>query len=181
MSARSKKFSTAVPGTTSPWNAKCPRPATSSAPMSVQRPWSSFAVTTAPSMSSRTAVHIAPQNSAVSSAATSKNSSALTISGPTIFKAISPAFHSGAASTGGGGLPADFDRPQHGLRWLNVTTPRGVVFASYVRGMESLQDYLGPEVLKEFEATFDGRKPRLLGYYRHTLPGNWKLYHENLK
>src|SRR5205085_1050957 len=58
---------------------------------------------------------------------------------------------------------------------------RGVVFASYVQDMEPLQDYLGPEVLKEFEATFDGRKPRLLGYYRHTLPGNWKLYHENLK
>jgi anthranilate 1,2-dioxygenase large subunit len=47
--------------------------------------------------------------------------------------------------------------------------------------MESLQDYLGAEILAEFEATFDGRKPTLLGYYRHTLPGNWKLYHENLK
>ena len=82
---------------------------------------------------------------------------------------------------GKGGMPADFDSAQHGLRRLNVTTHRGVVFASYVRDMESLQDYLGPEVLKEFEATFDGRKPRLLGYYRHTLPGNWKLYHENLK
>jgi phenylpropionate dioxygenase-like ring-hydroxylating dioxygenase large terminal subunit len=82
---------------------------------------------------------------------------------------------------GKGGMPADFDSAQHGLRRLNVTTHRGVVFASYLRDMESLQDYLGPEVLKEFEATFDGRKPRLLGYYRHTLPGNWKLYHENLK
>ena len=26
-----------------------------------------------------------------------------------------------------------------------------------------------------------GRKLKLLGYYRHALPGNWKLYHENLK
>jgi phenylpropionate dioxygenase-like ring-hydroxylating dioxygenase large terminal subunit len=82
---------------------------------------------------------------------------------------------------GKGGMPADFDSSQHGLHRLNVTTHRGVVFASYVRDMESFQDYLGPEVLKEFEATFDGREPRLLGYYRHTLPGNWKLYHENLK
>ena len=47
--------------------------------------------------------------------------------------------------------------------------------------MESLADYLGPEVLREFEATFDGRKLKVLGYYRHSLPGNWKLYHENLK
>src|SRR5262245_24850046 len=82
---------------------------------------------------------------------------------------------------GKGGMPADFNNAQHGLCRLNATTHRGVVFASYVHDMESLQDYLGPEVLKEFEATFDGRKPRLLGYYRHTLPGNWKLYHENLK
>ena len=82
---------------------------------------------------------------------------------------------------GKGGMPADFNAAQHGLRRLDVTSHRGVVFASYVQDMESLQDYLGPEVLKEFEATFDGRKPRLLGYYRHTLPGNWKLYHENLK
>ena len=82
---------------------------------------------------------------------------------------------------GKGGMPEDFDVGQHGLRRLSVTTHRGVVFASYCHDMESLQDYLGPEVLGEFEATFDGRKPKLLGYYRHTLPGNWKLYHENLK
>jgi phenylpropionate dioxygenase-like ring-hydroxylating dioxygenase large terminal subunit len=82
---------------------------------------------------------------------------------------------------GKGGMPADFSNAQHGLRRLNVTTHRGVAFASYIHDMEPLQDYLGPEVLNEFEATFDGRKPRLLGYYRHTLPGNWKLYHENLK
>jgi anthranilate 1,2-dioxygenase large subunit len=82
---------------------------------------------------------------------------------------------------GRGGMPADFNNADHGLRRLNVTTHRGVVFASYAQDMESFQDYLGPEVLREFEATFDGRKPRLLGYYRHTLPGNWKLYHENLK
>ena len=64
---------------------------------------------------------------------------------------------------------------------LNVTTHRGVVFASYVHDMEPFTDYLGPEVLREFEATFDGRKLRVLGHYRHSLPGNWKLYHENLK
>ena len=82
---------------------------------------------------------------------------------------------------GKGGMPADFKNADHGLRKLNVTTHRGVVFASYCNDMESFPDYLGPEVLREFEATFDGRKPVLLGYYRHTLPGNWKLYHENLK
>lgn len=82
---------------------------------------------------------------------------------------------------GKGGMPSDFKNANHGLRKLAVTTHRGVVFASYRDDMESLQDYLGPEILEEFEATFDGRKLKLLGYYRHTLPGNWKLYHENLK
>lgn len=82
---------------------------------------------------------------------------------------------------GKGGMPRDFRNEDHGLRRLKVTAHRGVVFASYCDDMEPLADYLGPEVLREFEATFDGRKLKLLGHYRHTLPGNWKLYHENLK
>jgi anthranilate 1,2-dioxygenase large subunit len=82
---------------------------------------------------------------------------------------------------GKGGMPVEFDLAQHGLRRLNVATHRGVVFASYAEDMEPLGAYLGPDILREFEATFDGRKLRVLGHYRHTLPGNWKLYHENLK
>ena len=82
---------------------------------------------------------------------------------------------------GKGGMPADFDPARHGLRRLNVTTHRGVVFSSYADDMEPLADYLGPDILREFEATFDGRPLRVLGHYRQTLPGNWKLYHENLK
>ncbi|WP_407174772.1 FAD-dependent oxidoreductase [Bradyrhizobium sp. STM 3562] len=82
---------------------------------------------------------------------------------------------------GKGGMPASFKPDDHGLKRLKVTTHRGVVFASYCEDMEPLADYLGPDILREFEATFDGRKPMVLGHYRHTLPGNWKLYHENLK
>lgn len=82
---------------------------------------------------------------------------------------------------GKGGMPADFKTADHGLRKLSVTSHRGVVFASYCDTMESFEEYLGSEVLSEFNATFDGRKLTLLGYYRHSLPGNWKLYHENLK
>lgn len=82
---------------------------------------------------------------------------------------------------GKGGMPANFKPAEHGLKRLNVTTHRGVVFASYCEDMEPLAEYLGPEILREFEATFDGRTPKVLGHYRHTLPGNWKLYHENLK
>ncbi len=82
---------------------------------------------------------------------------------------------------GKGGMPPDFAAEQHGLRKLAVTTHRGVVFASYCQTMEPLAEYLGADVLREFEATLDGRKLKVLGHYRHSLPGNWKLYHENLK
>lgn len=80
-----------------------------------------------------------------------------------------------------GGMPVEFKPDDHGLRKLHVTTRRGVIFASYADGMESLEDYLGPEILTDFDAAFDGRALTVLGYYRNTLPGNWKLYHENLK
>jgi len=80
-----------------------------------------------------------------------------------------------------GGMPASFRLEEHGLRKLTVTTRRGVVFASFATDMPSLEDYLGAEILTDFDATFDGRKLEILGYYRNTLPANWKLYHENLK
>ncbi len=78
---------------------------------------------------------------------------------------------------GKGGMPANFDMAAHGLARLHVITHRGVVFATYAADMEPLADYLGPEeILREFEATFDGRRLTILGHYRHSLPGNWKLY-----
>jgi anthranilate 1,2-dioxygenase large subunit len=80
-----------------------------------------------------------------------------------------------------GGMPPDFRNEDHGLRKLAVTTHRGVVFASFAPDMEPLAEYLGAEIMADFEATFDGRPLRILGYYRNELPGNWKLYHENLK
>jgi phenylpropionate dioxygenase-like ring-hydroxylating dioxygenase large terminal subunit len=82
---------------------------------------------------------------------------------------------------GQGGMGEDFRLAEHNSRQLAVTTHRGVIFASYAHDMECLADYLGPDVLREFEATFDGRELSVLGHYRHSLPGNWKLYHENLK
>lgn len=82
---------------------------------------------------------------------------------------------------GKGGMPKDFKTCDHGPTKLKVTTRHGVVFASFDHDMKPLEDYLGPDMLREFDATFDGRELKLLGYYRNSLPGNWKLYHENLK
>jgi anthranilate 1,2-dioxygenase large subunit len=80
-----------------------------------------------------------------------------------------------------GGMPRDFRNEDHGLTKLQVATLHGVVFASFSKEMEDLETYLSAEILKDFEVVFKDRKLKVLGYYRNELPGNWKLYHENLK
>ena len=82
---------------------------------------------------------------------------------------------------GQGGMADDFKNEEHGLRKLQVTTRNGVVFASYSDAVEPLEDYLGAAMIETFDQTFDGRELRILGYYRNTIPSNWKSYHENLK
>ena len=82
---------------------------------------------------------------------------------------------------GKGGLPESFKMEEHNLRRLNVSCRNGVVFASFREDMEPLADYLGAEMLAEFDTVFDGRKLKFLGNHRNTVPGNWKLYQENLK
>ena len=80
-----------------------------------------------------------------------------------------------------GGLPPDFDMAKFGLRRFSVATRGGVIFATACADMESIEQYLGPEICKEFDATFDGTEFKLLGVHRNILPSNWKLYQENLK
>ncbi len=80
-----------------------------------------------------------------------------------------------------GGMPKGFDNAAHGLRRLHVATRHGVVFASYAHDVEPLQDYLTPEILEDFDMVFNGKKLKILGYYKNELPCNWKMYHENLK
>jgi len=80
-----------------------------------------------------------------------------------------------------GGMPKDFKPQDHGLKKLNVTTLNGVVFASYSDTVEPIEEYLTPEILKEFKVVFTGKPLKVLGYYRNELPCNWKMYHENLK
>ena len=82
---------------------------------------------------------------------------------------------------GEGGMPKDFKLDEHGLLRLAVTTRGGVIFASFDAEAEPLEAYLGPEILTDFDATFDGREIKVLGYFRNNMRGNWKLYHENLK
>ena len=80
-----------------------------------------------------------------------------------------------------GGMPADFDPANHGLRKLKVARRNGVVFASFAAEVEPFDDYLGPAILKMFDRIFDGRGIRVLGYSRQLIPANWKLMFENIK
>jgi salicylate 5-hydroxylase large subunit len=80
-----------------------------------------------------------------------------------------------------GGMPADFQTSDHGLVKLKVASRGGVVFASFDHAIESLEDFLGPEILAYFDRLFDGRKLKILGYNRQRIPGNWKLMQENIK
>jgi salicylate 5-hydroxylase large subunit len=80
-----------------------------------------------------------------------------------------------------GGMPADFDPKNHGLRKLKVARRHGVIFASFAEDIEGLEDYFGPSMLALFDRVFDGRELRVLGYSRQLIPANWKLMFENIK
>ncbi|MES2106036.1 MAG: aromatic ring-hydroxylating dioxygenase subunit alpha [Pseudomonadota bacterium] len=80
-----------------------------------------------------------------------------------------------------GGMPKDFRNEDHGLKKLAVATRNGVIFASFCQDMEPVEDYLTPEILKDFDVVFSGKRLRIHGYYKNELPANWKMYLENLK
>lgn len=82
---------------------------------------------------------------------------------------------------GFGGMPKDFDLKENSLRRLAVARRHGVIFVSAHHDMESLEGYLGPMMLDQFDTVFPGRPLKLLGVHRNTIEGNWKLYQENLK
>jgi salicylate 5-hydroxylase large subunit len=82
---------------------------------------------------------------------------------------------------GNGGMPATFTLDDRRLTKLRVATRGGVVFACFDPDVETLEEFIGPDILRYFDRTFDGRKLTLQGYSRQRIPGNWKLMMENIK
>jgi len=80
-----------------------------------------------------------------------------------------------------GGMPADFDPKDHGLRRLKVHARNGAVFASFADDVEPFEQYLGESMLKLYDRVCDGRALVVLGYSRQLVPANWKLMFENIK
>lgn len=82
---------------------------------------------------------------------------------------------------GKGGMSECFDSARHGLDELAVAERHGVIFASYAKDIEPLDDYLGPTILGYFDRVCDGRPLQVIGTMRHRVHANWKLQIENLK
>jgi anthranilate 1,2-dioxygenase large subunit len=79
------------------------------------------------------------------------------------------------------GMPADFDKKDHGMRKLRTLVRGGAIWASFSDNTRPFEDYVGPQVLEFVDRAFNGRPLRLLGYSRQIMPCNWKLYLENAR
>jgi anthranilate 1,2-dioxygenase large subunit len=78
------------------------------------------------------------------------------------------------------GMPDDFKLSDHNLRQLRVDSYGGLVFATFSDEVESLADYIGPQMRPYVDRIF--HKPiEYLGCTRQYSKSNWKLYIENVK
>ena len=88
------------------------------------------------------------------------------------------AFRRGIA--GKGGMPADARPDLHGPRRLRVEIFAGLVFGTMSENVAPVETYLGPEIAAKVRRVMKA-PAKLLGGYSQMLPGNWKLYMENVK
>lgn len=93
-------------------------------------------------------------------------------------KLVGVAFERGVK--GVGGMPADFDRADHGLEPVRVTTRGGVIFGTLSEATPPLEEYLGEVMTEYFDRLFH-RPLRVIGHYVQGLRNNWKLVMENVR
>ena len=82
---------------------------------------------------------------------------------------------------GKGGMPPCFSKENHNLRKLRVETIGGMIFATFSEETEPLADYLGPHCQSQISRLRGQRTPKVTGYMRQMIAGNWKLYNENVR
>ena len=82
---------------------------------------------------------------------------------------------------GKGGMPPCFDKADNGLTAMRVATYGGMIFGTFAADPEPLEDYLGGPAREQIDRLLVQRKPKVLGYLRQRIPGNWKLYNENVR
>jgi phenylpropionate dioxygenase-like ring-hydroxylating dioxygenase large terminal subunit len=81
---------------------------------------------------------------------------------------------------GKGGMPADSRPDLHGPRRLRVETFAGLVFATASDAVPGVEAYLGAEIAAKVRRVMKA-PVKVLGRYTQVIPGNWKLYMENVK
>lgn len=82
---------------------------------------------------------------------------------------------------GKGGMPPCFDKKDHSLKRMRVERYGGLIFGTFSDEAPPLQQFLGPHSLSQIDRLLVQRKPKVLGYLRQRIPGNWKLYNENVR
>ena len=82
---------------------------------------------------------------------------------------------------GKGGMDPAFDRRDHGLKALRVAVFGGLIFGTWAEDIEPLEDYLGEHSLEQIRRLLVQRRPKVIGYLRQKIAGNWKLYNENVR
>ncbi len=81
---------------------------------------------------------------------------------------------------GAGGMPASFQRADHGPRKLRITTYCGLVFGTFSDATVDIETHLGAAICARIRRVM--HKPvQVIARYTQALPNNWKLYVENVK
>jgi len=82
---------------------------------------------------------------------------------------------------GKGGMSPDFSPSDHSLVRLKVEVVNGVIWASFSDKTPPFREYFSERLWHSYERMFSGRKLRIEGYTRQTIPANWKLIVENFR
>lgn len=81
---------------------------------------------------------------------------------------------------GQGGMPADCRPEEHAPRRLRTAVFAGLVFGTLGRDTPPLEQYLGADIAGRVRRVM--RAPvKVIGGYSQIIPGNWKLYLENVR
>jgi anthranilate 1,2-dioxygenase large subunit len=82
---------------------------------------------------------------------------------------------------GKGGMPSCFDKRNYSLKALRIARYGGMIFGTFSPDTVPIEDYLGATACEQIERLLVQRKPKVLGYLRQRIPGNWKLYTDNVR
>jgi anthranilate 1,2-dioxygenase large subunit/terephthalate 1,2-dioxygenase oxygenase component alpha subunit len=82
--------------------------------------------------------------------------------------------------SGKGGMPSDCRPEEHAPRQLRIELFTGLVFGTLGRDTPPLEKYLGPDISARIRRVMQA-PVKVIGGYSQIIPGNWKLYIENVR